>query len=73
MVLRRERYVAVCDNRSKIFTDYHNWQDINKIKDVRILSWASENKAKAALKMCNPPIEVEYEIVQMTETIDIPD
>lgn len=63
----------MCDNRTKVFTDYHSWQDINKIKDVRILSWASENKAKAALKMCNPPIEVKYEIVQMTETIDIPD
>lgn len=53
MKITRERYVAVCDNRTKIMISHRSlieWRTFDKIGKAQIASWNSRNTAIAALK-----------------------
>lgn len=72
------------DNRTKVLMDQKNlstygitreewieehWKPIDSIGNSKFLSWSSPNKAKAALKQSHFVDGVDYEIVEITETI----
>ena len=87
MTIFRNRYIAVRDNGTKVLMDKKGsstygktrqqriddcWMPLDKIGQARILSWHTENTAKAALKNSFYTENVDYEIIEMTESFTIP-
>ena len=47
------------------------WRPFSEIKQARILSWSTKNTAIAALKQSYYTENINYEIVEMTETFEV--
>ena len=76
MKITRKRYVAMCDNRTKIMIanrSWVEWRPLDEIGKAIITSWNSRKTAIAALKSraSYSLAHTDYEIVEMTETIDL--
>ena len=86
MNIKRTRYAAARNNRTEVLIDVNNnhhygqtrqewidthWRNINDIGQARILTWATKNKAIAALMKSAYTENVEYEIVPVVETFDL--